>query len=338
MVLVGSLALTLGGTPSGATPSQNDHEDETPTPDSGNPGGLDFTAGAGVTRPTLVTSVATAATAPAQTMAPFEYVVVEGDTISDIAGRYGLSTASVLALNGLSWKSLIFPGQVLSLNASATPSVPAEVPLTRYTVAAGDTVSEIAARHALDTGAVLSANGLGRDSVIYPGQSIVIPQITSPAPVIAVAPAESGPVAPVTPLGSSIALTEDMLANATQIVRIGRELEISDHGIVIALAAAMQESSLRNLEDGHLDSLGLFQQRPSTGWGSAAQIHDTDYAIRAFFTGVHTEQVTVRGLLDIRDWQSLSVAEAAQAVQISAHPDAYGRWEADAWSWLAVIG
>ena len=122
-----------------------------------------------------------------------------------------------------------------------------------------------------------------------------------------------------------------------RIVRIGRELGVSDRGLVVALAAAMQESSLRNIASGHLDSVGLFQQRPSTGWGETEQILDADYAIRAFFTGVHTEEITVRGLLDLPDWESMSIGDAAQAVQISAHPDAYGKWETDAWSWLAVI-
>ncbi|BDI22391.1 LysM peptidoglycan-binding domain-containing protein [Herbiconiux sp. L3-i23] len=342
VVLVGSLALTLGATPADASARKSDRERPDLAPDDAGTGRLDFSSATPAVAAPLADSSSTDrahATAPAQTMAPFEYTVVEGDTISDIAGRYGLSTASVLALNGLSWKSLIFPGQVLSLNASASPSLPVDVPLTRYTVTSGDTISGIAAQHGLDTEAVLSSNGLGRDSIIYPGQSIVLPQTSSAvAPLAPALPVlDATPVASVTPIGSSVGLTDEMRANAAQIVRVGRELGVPDRGIVIALAAAMQESTLRNLDWGHLDSLGLFQQRPSTGWGTPDQILDTDYAIRAFYVGIHTTDTTSLGLLDIDGWQSMTVTEAAQAVQISAYPDAYAKWESDAWAWLPTL-
>jgi LysM repeat protein len=376
VVIVGSLALALG-----ANPADADRKTDRDNPDSGSTDRLDFasdalsdgsavagrTSGASTTgdQPSATGSAA-AVTAPASAMAPFEYTVVEGDTISDISARYGLSTASVLALNGLSWKTMIFPGQVLSLNASATPAMPVDMPLSRYTVSDGDTISGIAAQHGIATAAVLSANGLGRDSIIYPGQSIVLPQLgesLDATPVVSTAPLASdeeldevayedsydadytgtvsdysGPLAPVTHInGSVVELTDEMRANATQIVSIGRELGVPNTGIVIALAAAMQESTFRNLSWGHLDSVGLFQQRPSTGWGLKNQILDTDYAIRTFYTGIHTEDVTVNGLLDIEGWQEMSLTEAAQAVQLSAYPDAYGAWEADAWAWLSTL-
>src|SRR4051812_15151567 len=100
-------------------------------------------------------------------VAPAKYTVAPGDSVSSIAGRFGLSTASVLALNGLSWKSLIFPGQVLKLSASAASpgAAPAAAPAGgsggRYTVARGDTISAIAGRFGVTTQAVLTANGLG---------------------------------------------------------------------------------------------------------------------------------------------------------------------------------
>ena len=116
----------------------------------------------------------------------------------------------------------------------------------------------------------------------------------------------------------------------------GRRRGVPDRGIVVALAAAMQESGLRNLSYGDRDSVGMFQQRPSTGWGSAAQLQNPTYATELFFGGPSNPNAgRTRGLLDIRGWQSMTIAQAAQAVQISAYPNAYAKWETSAWGWLA---
>ena len=287
--------------------------------------------------------------------APASYRVQTGDTVSAIAARFGLSTAAVLALNGLSWKSLIFPGQVLALSgapkpvATPAPAAPAPAPAppaaTSYTVARGDTVSGIAARFGLRTAAVLAANGLSGASIIYPGQKLAIPGMTTaslnkpvpaPAPVVA-APAPAP--APVIQPGQVVALTDEMRANAQLIVRIGRQEGVPAQGIVIALAAAAQESGLRNVRYGDRDSLGLFQQRPSTGWGTPDQVLDPTRATLAFFGGAgNPNRGHTRGLLDIPGWTSMTVTQAAQAVQISAHPDAYAKWEASARAWLAQLG
>jgi len=342
----------------------------------------------------------------AVTAPPGKYTVVPGDSVSSIAGRYGLSTASVLALNGLSWKSLIFPGQVLKLSASpasSAPAAPAAAPPVgaggQYTVVRGDTISAIAARFGVTTQAVLSANGLGWSSIIYPGQTIAIPAGGRPATSDAPAPPAAPSAAPsagtsytivagdtlsalatrfgtttaaimaangmgsstiiysgrtlVIPSGTAApalaattvssvtrtngtALTDEMAANARLIIQTGRRLGVPDRGIVVALAAAMQESGLRNLSYGDRDSVGMFQQRPSTGWGSAAQLQNPTYATELFFGGPSNPNAgRTRGLLDIHGWQSMTIAQAAQAVQISAYPDAYAKWEASAWGWLA---
>ena len=83
--------------------------------------------------------------------------------------------------------------------------------------------------------------------------------------------------------------------------------------MTVALAAALQESNLLNLPYGDRDSLGLFQQRPSQGWGTAAQILDPAYAASAFYAR----------LVDVPGWESLPVTQAAQLVQSSADPGAY---------------
>jgi hypothetical protein len=88
----------------------------------------------------------------------------------------------------------------------------------------------------------------------------------------------------------------------------------------VALATSMQETELQNLPYGDLDSVGLFQQRPSQGWGTTAQIMDPVYAAGAFFD--HLAQVP--------GWESLPVTEAAQLVQHSATPDAYAQWSLEA--------
>jgi cell wall-associated NlpC family hydrolase len=129
-----------------------------------------------------------------------------------------------------------------------------------------------------------------------------------------------GPVAQVA--GTTIALDPDQLKNARTITEVGRALKVPDRGLVIAVATALQESTLKNLEGGHLDSVGLFQQR--NGWASFEERHDPATAATMFYTGGRAGQ---RGLLDIAGWASLSVTAAAQAVQVSKFPLAYAKWE-----------
>lgn len=105
--------------------------------------------------------------------------------------------------------------------------------------------------------------------------------------------------------------------NATTIAAVGKKMGLPDHAVTVALAAALQESKLYNLAHGDLDSVGLFQQRPSQGWGTTAQILQPDYAATAFY----------QRLAQLPDWQTMSVTDAAQAVQHSAAPDAYAQWD-----------
>lgn len=120
-------------------------------------------------------------------------------------------------------------------------------------------------------------------------------------------------------------LNDTQLKNAAAIVAVGKKHKIGVYGHVIALATALQESRLQNLNGGDRDSLGLFQQRPSTGWGTRAQITDTVKAAAAFYgVATHTQNP---GLKEIGGWQKMDVTVAAQKVQRSAFPDAYAKWE-----------
>ncbi|MEW1997010.1 C40 family peptidase [Streptomyces coelicoflavus] len=109
----------------------------------------------------------------------------------------------------------------------------------------------------------------------------------------------------------------DQVPNAKTIQATGVAMNIPARGQVVALATALQESGLRNLTYGDRDSLGLFQQRPSQGWGTANEILDPVHASTKFY----------EGLKKVSGWQSLSVTQAAQAVQKSGFPEAYAKWE-----------
>ena len=112
----------------------------------------------------------------------------------------------------------------------------------------------------------------------------------------------------------------EQLSNARLIMAVGLQMNMSSRDIMTALVAAMQESSLRNLSYGDRDSLGLFQQRPSQGWGSRSQVLNPIYATEKFFSS----------LKGVKDRGNLTMGQAAQAVQRSAYPTAYDKWENDA--------
>lgn len=112
----------------------------------------------------------------------------------------------------------------------------------------------------------------------------------------------------------------DQVKNAAAIISIGKERGLTQHAQQTALMAAMTESTLRNLQGGDRDSAGLFQMRPSQGWGSHAQVTDISYAINLFY----------ERLVKVPGWDSMSPGEAAQSVEGSAFPDAYATKSADA--------
>jgi hypothetical protein len=120
----------------------------------------------------------------------------------------------------------------------------------------------------------------------------------------------------------------EQVGNAAIIVTVGMRRGIPPRGWVIAVATAMQESNLINSWGGDQDSIGLFQQRPSQGWGTPQQLHDPAYAAGKFYDK----------LLTINGWQTMPLTEAAQKVQRSAYPDAYAKWEPDATALVSAVG
>jgi hypothetical protein len=117
-----------------------------------------------------------------------------------------------------------------------------------------------------------------------------------------------------------VALDFVQMANAATITAVGVRRRMPERAIVVALAAALQESKLENREDGDRDSLGLFQQRPSQGWGTPEKIQDPRYAAGRFYSA----------LTRVKGWKTMRITEAAQRVQRSAYPNAYDKWADEA--------
>ncbi|MDG4797659.1 hypothetical protein [Micromonospora sp. WMMD1082] len=120
---------------------------------------------------------------------------------------------------------------------------------------------------------------------------------------------------------SRIDLNDEQVDNVKAIIAATKKADMDERAAVVAIGTALQESKLENL--GHLgdrndhDSQGLFQQRPSSGWGTVEQITDPEYSTLAF----------LKGLKQVDGWQDMPLTVAAQTVQVSAFPDHYAQWE-----------
>ncbi|SCL25880.1 hypothetical protein [Micromonospora inyonensis] len=130
---------------------------------------------------------------------------------------------------------------------------------------------------------------------------------------------------------STVPLTDEQKANAKAIIEATKKNGMDERAAVVAIATSLQESKLENL--GHLgdrndhDSQGLFQQRPSSGWGTVEQITDPAYSTTAFLTG----------LKQVDGWKDMPLTQAAQTVQVSAYPDHYAQWEKQAADLVAEL-
>jgi hypothetical protein len=116
--------------------------------------------------------------------------------------------------------------------------------------------------------------------------------------------------------GQAIALEPDQAAIAATIAGVAARHKLPRQAVIIAYAAALQESDLHNLAYGDRDSVGVFQQRPSQGWGPARDLKNPIYATTRFFGA----------LVRVHDYTTMPVQAAAQAVQHSADGSAYGQW------------
>ncbi|MFI9727382.1 heavy metal transporter [Streptomyces sp. NPDC052092] len=120
--------------------------------------------------------------------------------------------------------------------------------------------------------------------------------------------------------GATYEFTPEQAVNAATISAVGTARDLPERAVTIALATALQESALRNIDYGDRDSLGLFQQRPSQGWGTPKQVMDPAYASEKFYE--HLEKVP--------GYTRLPLTVAAQKVQRSGFPQAYAKHEPDA--------
>nr|MDT0657731.1 hypothetical protein [Micromonospora sp. DSM 115978] len=159
-----------------------------------------------------------------------------------------------------------------------------------------------------------------------PAITASLDETATPMTSVASVTAEKPDVAKLTPHGvqgaqQSVDWSEEQVGNAKAIIEATKANGMDERAAVIAVATAMQESTLTNF--GHLgdrndhDSQGLFQQRPSSGWGSVEQITDPEYATTAF----------LKALGQVDGWEEMPLTAAAQTVQVSAFPDHYAKWE-----------
>lgn len=116
----------------------------------------------------------------------------------------------------------------------------------------------------------------------------------------------------------NVNLSAEQLKNAATIIGVGKGMGANTNDLIVSIMTAMQESGLRNLDYGDRDSIGLFQQRPSQGWGTKEQIMNPSYSARKFFSS----------LLAMKNRSKLSLTQQAQAVQRSGFPEAYAKWQA----------
>ncbi|MGW0433861.1 hypothetical protein ACWDV4_15145 [Micromonospora sp. NPDC003197] len=176
---------------------------------------------------------------------------------------------------------------------------------------------------------VLAAAGLAFTGGVFAGPALADPAVAAPVTSVGVVQADKPAKDKLIPHGtqgeqSRIPLNAEQTSNVKAIIAATKKAGMDERAAVVAIATSLQESKLENL--GHLgdrndhDSQGLFQQRPSSGWGSVEQITDPEYSTMAF----------LKGLKQVDGWEKMPLTQAAQKVQVSAYPFHYAQWETQA--------
>jgi hypothetical protein len=276
--------------------------------------------------------------------------MIRSDRLSSVAGGRGIDFAVAgaerlaSALRGRK-RSVLYAGTVLALagagSASAAtvsgsvPAPPADAvasPAALYR-GAPHTVSAVTPKTAHEAAHRTTASHAGRRSASQQDRVLswtqvrnAINQESDPAAARRGILPLAGQLMPVGTTGPQawMPISPAQLANASTVVRQALDKRMGIRSAVIAVATAMQESQLLNLHYGDLDSLGLFQQRPSMGWGTAAQITDPAYAADGFLSALQRHQVSDPA------WARAPLWATAQAVQNSGFPLAYAKWETQA--------
>ncbi|WP_424184472.1 C40 family peptidase [Actinokineospora sp. G85] len=169
--------------------------------------------------------------------------------------------------------------------------------------------------------------------VVGTGVATVVGQSEQPANQVRLASCNAS-LGPTTtgPAGSGAEaaanLTGEQRGTVAAIIQIGQQRELPPLAWQVAIQAGMTESGLRSLSYGDRDSLGIFQMRPSMGWGTPAQVTDPTYAINKFYDV----------LLDVPGWEGQRPGDSAQDVERSAFPDRYHRWESMAAHLIGDVG
>lgn len=194
-------------------------------------------------------------------------------------------------------------------------------------------MTDFVRRHRRDAALIAAGTAFFASTIAVP--AAVVSQEIHPSTAAVVAVAQSHPAVPsrlppavieATPVAlhrmqgqqEHVYLDKHQQANVRHIVKVVKDKKLPPRAATIAVATAYQESWLKNLKHPvDADSLGLFQQRPSQGWGTPRQLVNPDYSTSKF----------LNSLKKVPNWQHKPLAAAAQDVQGSAYPDRYARWE-----------
>jgi cell wall-associated NlpC family hydrolase len=173
---------------------------------------------------------------------------------------------------------------------------------------------------------LVTAITIGALTVVQSDQEADALQVRSMSCNASLGPATTGPAG--SGAGDAGNLTPEQRGTVALIISIGKQRQLAPRAWQVAIQAGMTESGLRSLSYGDRDSLGIFQMRPSMGWGSPAEVTDPTYAVNKFYDV----------LLGVDDWENQRPGESAQDVERSAYPDRYHRWEAMAAHLIGELG